>query len=117
MKKILVIDDDQDTVEVLKCILMSRDFDIQIHSTGLGVPDIVMNYNPSLILLDVRLPGISGIEISKSLKQGHCVPIILISAHSEHQESLTESKADAFIVKPFDIDQLVNKIKLCVSSL
>ena len=117
MKKILVVDDDQDTLQLVKHILTSRGFDVQTHSTGLDVPEIVMSFEPNLILLDIRLPGKSGIEISKTIKQIHSVPIILFSAYSEHQKSLTESKADAFIVKPFNIDQLVNKIQLCVSSL
>jgi DNA-binding response OmpR family regulator len=55
MKKILVIDDDEAILRVVKLILTSHGFDVQTHSTGLGVPDIVMHYHPNLILLDMYI--------------------------------------------------------------
>ena len=112
MKKILVVDDDQDVLYLTQHILTSRGYEVYIESTGLKVPELVMNYSPDLILLDVLLPEKSGVEICKKLKQRYTVPVILISAHSEHRESLKVSKADAFISKPFDTEQLINTINL-----
>ena len=111
MKKILVVDDDEDILHIVKYLLTSQGFDVQTHSTGLNVPEVVRSYDPNLILLDILLPEKSGIEICKELKQMYAIPIILISAYSDYKKSFVESRSDAFVVKPFDTDQLVNTIK------
>ena len=113
MKKILVVDDDKDILNVVQQILVSHGFDVQTHSTGLNVPDIVMHYHPNLILLDIRLPGKLGTEVCKELKQIHTnLPILLFSAHAEQGETFAICKADGFIPKPFDIKNLIATINL-----
>ena len=116
MKKILVVDDDEDILEVVRYILTSHGFDVQTHSTGLDVPDIVMHYQPNLILLDVRLPGKLGTQVCKELKQINShLPIILFSAHAVMSEVFAISHADAFVEKPFDIKNLIETINLHVN--
>ena len=113
MKKVLVVDDDQDILYIVKQILTSYGFEVRLHSTGLNVPDIVLDFQPDLILLDVRLPGKSGTEICKELKEQNCViPIILFSAHAQQANFLELFGADAFMSKPFDVKNLVNTVKL-----
>ena len=113
MKKVLVIDDDLDVLEVVKLILTSYGFEVRLHDTGLNVPEIVLDFQPDLILLDIRLPGKSGTEICKELKEQDCViPIILFSAHAMQTNFLDSFGADAFIAKPFDVKNLVNTVKL-----
>ncbi len=112
MKKILVVDDDPDILEIVKYILTLRGFDVQTHSTGLDLSEVVMSYDPNLILLDILLPGKLGTQACKELKLVHTIPIILFSAHSDERKSFEKWNADAFIQKPFDIDQLVDTINL-----
>lgn len=113
MKKILVVDDDQNILEVVKFILTSNGFDVLTLATGQDVPEVVLHYQPNLILLDIRLPGKLGTEICKELKQIHTdLPIILFSAHAEEGRSPDIKVADAFIQKPFDIRNFVNSVKL-----
>ena len=112
MKKILVVDDDPDILQIVKYILTVRGFDVETHTTGLNVPEVVMSYNPNLILLDIRLPGKLGTQVCKELKQTYPIPIILFSAHADERKSFKKWNADAFIQKPFDIDQLVGTIRL-----
>ena len=112
MKKILVVEDDKDTLEVVEFILTSRGFDVHTHSTGLNVPEVVTEYHPDLILLDIFLPGKLGTQICKELKEKRVIPIILFSAHADKQKALEECHADAFIQKPFDIDDLISTINL-----
>ena len=113
MKKVLVIDDDQNILEVVKFILTSYGFEVHTHSTGLNVLEVVLDFQPDLILLDVRLPGKSGTEICKELKHLHCViPIILFSAHTQQANLLDLFGADAFMRKPFDVKDLINTVKL-----
>lgn len=115
MKKILVVDDDQDILEIIKLILTLNDFEVHTYSTGFDVPEVVRKYNPNLILLDIRLPGKLGTDICKELKQMYAIPIILISAYSNHLASISESNADAFIILPFNMNQLVNTVNLHLS--
>ena len=87
-------------------------FDVRTHSTSLNVPDAVQQYQPHLILLDIVLPGKSGIEICKELKRVDSkIPLILFSARSEKGKTFAACNADGFIQKPFDILQLVKTIK------
>ena len=113
MKKILVVEDDVDILYIVQHILVSHGFDVQTHSTGLNVPDIVMHYHPNLILLDIRLPGKLGTEVCSELKQIHTnLPIILFSAHADQGEAFAICDADGFIQKPFDITNLLATINL-----
>ena len=112
MKKILIVDDDEDILEVVKWILKSQGFDVHTHSTGLNVTEVVMNYAPDIILLDIRLRGKLGTQVCKELKQIYTTPIILFSAHTKQDHALSICHADAFIQKPFDMEQLVNTINL-----
>ena len=113
MKKILVVDDDEDILHIVKHILISHGFEVRTHSTGLNVPEVVLDFQPDLILLDIRLPGKLGTEICKELKHLHCtIPIILFSAHAQQANFLDVFGADAFMRKPFDVKNLVNTVKL-----
>ena len=116
MKKILLVDDDKDILNVVQQILVSHGFDVKTHSTGLNVPDIVMHYHPNLILLDIRLPGKLGTEVCKELKQIHTnLPILLFSAHADQGEAFAICNADGFIQKPFDIKNLIDTINVHVN--
>lgn len=110
MKKILVVDDDVDILEVVTYILTSHGFNVKTHSSGFNVPDVVLHYCPNLILLDVRLPGKLGTDICKELKLVHQIPIILFSAHADYSKVFAECNADDFLEKPFDVKKLLDMI-------
>jgi DNA-binding response OmpR family regulator len=116
MKKILVVDDNTDLLEVVKIVLTTYGFEVQTHSSGLGVPEIVMAYNPDLILLDINLPGKIGTEICKELKEKHNIPILLFSAHADKRSAVQEARADGFIEKPFEMTHLLNTINSHINS-
>lgn len=111
MKKILVVDDDADIAGVVKIILTSNGFEVRTHDTGYHVPEIVKDYQPDLILLDIRLPGKAGTEICKELKEiSKKPPILLFSAHAKEGEAYDICKADGFIKKPFEVKSLLKAI-------
>ena len=113
LKKILIVDDDEDILHLVKHILISNGFEVRTHATGLNVPEVVLDFQPDLILLDIRLPGKLGTEICKELKDQHVqIPIILFSAHMLEINFLDTFGADAFMRKPFDVKDLVNTVKL-----
>ena len=112
--KVLVVDNDPDILDTVKDILTIHDLDVKTHATGLNVPEIVNKYHPNVVLLDIFLPGKSGIEVCKELKEKNSrLPIIFFSAHAaEKLKSFAMCKANGFIRKPFDIVNLVRTLKL-----
>jgi len=112
MKKILLVEDDKNTIELVEYILTTYGFNVHTHSTGLNVDEVVKEYNPNLILLDIRLPGKSGTEVCKEIKKGSSIPIILFSAEADQDKIVNECNADAFLEKPFDINEMIVSISL-----
>ena len=112
MKKVLLVEDDKQMIEVVEFILKEYGFSVHTHSTGLNVDEAIKAYEPNLILLDVRLPGKSGTQVCKEVKQNSDIPIILFSAEQDQKKLLNECEADAFLGKPFDINELIISISL-----
>ena len=108
MKKILLVDDDLDVLDIVKRILIDNGFNVRTNSNGYNLPEIVNEYKPDIILLDVRLPGQPGTELCKELKGMFSIPIILFSA--ELKIPFKESGADDFVQKPFEIKHLISVI-------
>ena len=108
MKKVLVVDDDKDIADTVKFILMRAGYDVKILLDSVNLQEIVIDYQPNLILLDVRLPGKSGIEWCGELRKIYSIPIILFSA--EPKIAYKECGADNFIAKPFRVAHLVKMI-------
>ncbi len=114
MTKILVIDDDTDILKILKLILKMNGFDVMVSPNAEEVIPKSLTFKPALILLDVFLAGRDGRDICNILKgnpRTKHIPVIIFSAHSSKEEVFSYCSADDFISKPFDISELVNKIR------
>ena len=116
MKKILIIDDDEDLVGIVKHILTPKGFDVYVLPNGLNVLNVVRHYDPHLILLDIRLYGESGTYICKEVKRRYHMPILLFSADDKNGEAFADCGADGFLSKPFEIKELLNIIDLHLNS-
>ncbi|MEO8764812.1 MAG: response regulator [Ginsengibacter sp.] len=111
MKKILVVDDDEDILFIVRHILKSRGFIVKTHSSAIGVFKIIADFNPHLVLLDIMLPGKLGTEICKELKEiKPTLLVILFSANSEKGNAYPVCHADGFISKPFDVKDFVHAL-------
>ena len=114
MAKILVVDDDQDLAEMLGIVLTSSGFDVDLVSRGDEALDAFHNNPPDLVLLDVMLPGIDGIEVCKLIRAESMVPIVMLSAKGETQDIVRglEAGADDYMQKPFrDKAELIARIR------
>jgi len=110
MKKVLVVDDDEDILMLVKMLLTINNFDVEAISKWEQIDDRVENFLPNIILLDVSLSGADGRDICKRLKSAVAtkqIPIILFSAHADVANNFRECNAQAFIAKPFDISHLI----------
>ncbi len=113
-KKILVIDDDEGILEGFEAMLTENGYAVttSVHANDLF--PLVRSTSPDLILLDVFLSGIDGIEICKKLKKNPStkdIPIIMISAHRKIQKEIKHSQADDFLAKPFEMSDLLTLVK------
>jgi len=111
---VLVAEDDIAILEIIQTLLEMQGYDVTALSDGRAVIDTIQIHLPTLILLDVWMPGINGIELTKRLKadeKTQIIPVILISAHSELSTLAKEVGADDYIAKPFDIEYFVQTVK------
>jgi DNA-binding response OmpR family regulator len=113
-KKILLADDDASILEPIQMMLEDEGYQVDTTLSGedllhLG-PDL-----PDLLLLDIWMAGISGRDICQHLKQQEStrqMPVIIVSANRDTEQIAREAGADDFLLKPFDIDDLLNKVQL-----
>src|SRR5687767_3004877 len=105
MKRILVVDDNTDILDVVRIFLESNGFEVLTINNGDNILNDVVNYSPQIILLDVYLRGSNGVEICNHLKSNPLtrhIPIIMFSAQTSDYLILRKCAADDFIEKPFD---------------
>lgn len=111
--RILVVDDDTALAEMIGIVLDSEGYDPTFCSDGALAVAKFRDENPDLVLLDVMLPGMDGIEICEAIRAESGVPIIMLTAKSDTTDVVRglEAGADDYIVKPFDPKELVARIK------
>ena len=103
MTLVMVVDDDQDLSEMLGIVLTGAGIDVDLVTRGDEVLDVFRNNPPDLVLLDVMLPGLDGIEVCRLIRAESMVPIIMLSAKGDSHDVVQglEAGADDYMVKPF----------------
>jgi DNA-binding response OmpR family regulator len=112
-KRLLVVDDEPDILEFLQIILEEEGYEVITSDKGEYLEQLHNGGLPHLILVDVLLSGKDGREIVKYLKsqqETKHIPIIMFSAHPSAEETARLAGAEDFLAKPFDIDELLEKI-------
>ena len=113
-QKILVVDDDQHIAELISLYLMKDGYDTQEVYDGKKALEAVTTYQPNLILLDLMLPGLTGIEICRRVRKFSNVPIIMLTAKDETMDKVAglDSGADDYLTKPFAIEELLARMRV-----
>jgi len=114
-KRVLVIDDDEDILEILNVIFQENGYDIVLSNTGEAAEHIRV-IQPDIVLLDVRIVGSakSGIEICREIKsqlETRHLPVMLVSGESDLAVIAQDCGADSYVAKPFDIFDLLSQVK------
>ncbi|MFH1874363.1 MAG: response regulator [Pseudomonadota bacterium] len=115
-KKILIIDDETDLVELLRIRLEALNYQVYAANDGQEGLDKAREVNPDLILLDVMMPKMDGYQVCRMLKFDEVyknIPIIMVTARGRSQDVETGKKvgADDYMTKPFETSALLEKIK------
>lgn len=113
MTMILVVDDDPKIRSVLSRGLRFEGYDVQLAADGLEALRLARADPPDLIVLDVMLPGMDGLEVCRRLRRGTAVPILMLTARDAVPDRIAglDSGADDYLVKPFDFDELLARIR------
>lgn len=116
-RRVLVIDDDDDICELLRAALSDEGFAVATVPHGAAALELVRHHQPAVILCDLRMPIMDGWSFIEQYRRVAKPPasIVLLSALREVEESAQRVGADAFIKKPFDLDQVVGVIERCIA--
>ena len=112
-QKILIVDDDENIAELISLYLTKECFDTMIVHDGEEALKAFDQYHPSLILLDLMLPGIDGYQVCREIRSRSQTPIIMLSAKGEVFDKVLglELGADDYIMKPFDSKEMVARVR------
>ncbi len=111
---ILVVEDDDPVRNLINVNLKSNDYRVLSAKNGENALNIASSQSPDIMLLDLGLPGIDGIEVIKRVRSWSMMPIIVISARSEDKEKVEalDEGADDYLTKPFSVDELLARIRV-----
>ena len=113
---ILIIEDDKSIAKLLELTLKTHEYKVKVASNGLTGLSIFLSDKPELILLDLGLPDIDGLEVIKQIRKIDQTPIIVISARDAEEEKVKALDLDAndYLTKPFMSEELLARIRGCL---
>jgi two-component system response regulator MtrA len=111
--RVLVVDDDPALAEMLTIVLRGEGFDPAVVSEGTKALPALRELKPDLVLLDLMLPGMNGIDVCKAIRAESGVPIVMLTAKTDTVDVVLglESGADDYVVKPFKPKELVARLR------
>ena len=117
--KVLIVDDDENISEVIDMYLKSSGYSTKIALNGKEAQELYLEYNPDIVLLDVMIPYIDGIDILKWIRKQRETPVIMITAKGDTFDKVLalELGADDYIVKPFEPKELLARVKAVLKKI
>jgi DNA-binding response OmpR family regulator len=111
--RVLVVEDDDAISQVLQRSLRMEGYDVRIAGDGLAALDEAHSFLPDLVILDLGLPKLDGIEVAKTLREGDDVPILMLTARDavESRVEGLDAGADDYLVKPFERQELLARLR------
>jgi DNA-binding response OmpR family regulator len=112
-KRVLVVDDEESMLKIIRYALEEAGFQVATALDAETAERELPEFRPDLIVLDVMLPGVSGLEFTKSLRTSSDVPVVMLSAKSEEIDKVLglELGADDYVTKPFSPRELVSRVR------
>lgn len=110
---ILVVDDEEQIRRAVKSILTSRQYGVLLAATGEEGLDLAAEHNPNLIILDLSLPDISGLEVCRTVRAWYTGPILILSVRGNEKDKVAalDLGADDYLTKPFSTAELLARIR------
>ena len=117
-KTVLIVEDDRNIADLLRLYLEKEGYEVAIAHDGLRGVELFHEKQPSLVLLDVMLPGMDGWGVCRTIRAESKTPIIMLTAKSETEDKVAGLKqgADDYITKPFEMKEVLARIEAVLSS-
>jgi two-component system KDP operon response regulator KdpE len=111
--KILIADDDPQMVRALRITLSARGYEVVTAHDGKSALDAVIASHPDIIVIDLGMPGLTGIEVIEAIRGWSQVPVLVVSGRSESWDKVEalDAGADDYVTKPFSADELLARIR------
>jgi two-component system KDP operon response regulator KdpE len=113
MSRVLIVDDEPQILRALRTNLRARDYDVDVAQTGEDGLELAARHRPDLVILDLGLPGIDGVEVIKGIRGWSEVPILVLSVREREQDKVAalDAGADDYVTKPFGMDELLARMR------
>ena len=111
--KILIADDDPQMLRALRITLTARGYDVTTAADGTAALDAAIAVHPDIVVIDLGMPGLTGIEVIEALRGWTQVPVLVVSGRSESWDKVEalDAGADDYVTKPFSADELLARIR------
>src|SRR5687768_14656701 len=111
--KVLVVDDEPQITRVLRTVLTSQGYQVRVAAEGESALANVSEWRPELVITDLYMPRMDGIELCRRIRAVSAVPIIVLSVKGEERTKVEalDSGADDYVTKPFGIDELLARVR------
>jgi two-component system, OmpR family, response regulator MprA len=112
-ERILVVDDDEKITSLLRRALSYEGYVIDVANDGPRALALALEHHPDLVVLDIQLPGMDGLEVCRRLREGGREPILMLTARDEVSDRVhgLDSGADDYVVKPFALEELMARVR------
>jgi two-component system KDP operon response regulator KdpE len=116
MTRVLLVDDDVPLGRALRINMKARGMEVEIASTGQSALDLVARFRPDVVILDLGLPDLDGIEVLHGIRGWNRVPVVVLSARASSEEKVTalDAGADDYVTKPFEMNELLARVRAAV---
>ena len=113
MTRVLVVDDEPQILRTLRINLQARDYEVVTAGSGRGALQAASETHPDLVVLDLGLPDLDGVEVVRSLRTWTSVPILILSGRLDSQAKVEalDAGADDYVTKPFNVDELFARVR------
>jgi len=112
-RRILVVDDEPQITRVLRTSLSSQNYDIRVANDGETALEIMKDWSPDLVITDLSMPNMDGLELCRRLRSATQIPIIVLSVRGEERTKVQalDAGADDYVTKPFGIEELLARVR------
>jgi two-component system KDP operon response regulator KdpE len=116
MTRVLLVDDDVPLGRALGINMKARGMEVEIATTGQAALDLVARFRPDVVILDLGLPDLDGIEVLHGIRGWNRVPVVVLSARASSEEKVTalDAGADDYVTKPFEMNELLARVRAAV---
>jgi len=116
MTRVLLVDDDVPLGRALGINMKARGMEVGIATTGQAALDLVARFRPDVVILDLGLPDLDGIEVLHGIRGWNRVPVVVLSARASSEEKVTalDAGADDYVTKPFEMNELLARVRAAV---